>query len=75
MIRRETTRDKIVHFVTEYARQNHNAPSTRQIATAIGVSQNRVVGCIEKLEDEHRIQRIDGRLKVVGATYTPPDEI
>lgn len=75
MLRRETTRDKIVRYVTEYAQQNHNAPSTRQIASAIGVSQNRVVGCILKLEDECRIVRVDGRLKVVGASYIPPDEL
>lgn len=68
----KTTRDKVLNFVAGYAEDSHNAPSTRQIAKALKISQNRVMECLDDLEDEGRIERIDGRIKVIGAVYIPP---
>ncbi len=69
---RETTRDRVIAVIAEYAEANHNAPSTYQIAAMLGISQIRVRQCIDKLEAERRIERPDGRLKLIGAEYTPP---
>lgn len=70
---RTTRRDQILVYISEYASEHHNAPSTYQIAEASGVSQVRVRYCLRQLADEGRIEYIDGKLRVVGAEYIPAE--
>lgn len=73
--RRQLRRDEIIAFMAEYAMDHHNAPSTREIAYALGIAQQTAYHHILKLIVEGRIIQVDGRFKLVGAEYIPPDTL
>lgn len=66
-------RDEIVAYFAEYAVDHHNAPSTREIAYALGIAQQTVYRHLLKLQAEGRVRQVDGRFMLVGAEYIPPD--
>lgn len=72
--KRQLRRDEIIAFMAEYAVDHHNAPSTREIAFALGIAQQTVVHHLEILKQEGRLQVLDGKLKLTGAVYIPPPE-
>jgi DNA-binding MarR family transcriptional regulator len=65
-------RDQIEAYIAAYAQEHHNSPSAEHLAGVFNMSRQMVDKHIQKLIDEGRAERIDGDLKLVGATYTPP---
>jgi predicted transcriptional regulator len=73
--KRRLRRDEIISFMAEYVVDHHNAPSTREIAYALGIAQQTAYHHILKLIAEGRVIQVDGRFKLVGAEYIPPDTL
>lgn len=74
-VKTETRRDQIIAFIAEYAVTHHNAPSTLEIAQAFGIHSSTVYDHMIKLMAEDRLIQVDGRWKIPGADYTPPDTL
>lgn len=72
--KRQLRRDEIVAFFAEYAVDHHNAPSTREIAYALGIAQQTVYRHLLKLCEEGRMAQLDGKFKLTDARYIPPPE-
>lgn len=71
---RETRRDQILRYMISFIEAHHNAPSTYEIARQFGIAQQTARDHLDKLMDEGRVVRVDGRLKLSGAEYIGPEE-
>lgn len=72
-MKKRTRRDEIFTFMAEYITDHHNAPSSHEIARHFKLKQQTVYNHLLKLIAEDRIVRVDGRLKLAGGEYIPPD--
>ena len=70
-----TRRAQILAFIAEYATDHHNAPSTLEIARAMGISQQCVYNHMVKLIAERRLMKLDGKWKIPAAHYIAPDNL
>ena len=68
-------RDEILLFIAEYARDNHNAPSTREIASNFAISHQAVYTYMQKLIDEGRLVQSGGRWKIPDNEYIISDKL
>lgn len=67
---RKLKRDEALQAICRYAEANGGAkPSTRQLATLLMVSQSRAWMLLNELEDEGRIARVNGRIRVIGERW------
>jgi predicted transcriptional regulator len=69
--------DDVMLVICEHARMNNGAvPNNREIASQIGVSQQRVNYLMMRLALEGRIQWINRYVyKVIDATWEPPPNV
>lgn len=74
LLAKRTRRDEIIDFIATYATDHHNAPSTLEIARVFGIAQQTVYHHMIKLMAEGRLVQPDGKWKLPGATYIPPDQ-
>lgn len=74
-----TRRDEILQVICDYADQHiGNSPSVRDLLFAMKsrgykISQGTIQIHLVKLQAERRIDRLDGKLIVIGADWIPPD--
>lgn len=78
--KRQTRRDELMQVIIDYAHRHvGNSPSLRDLtreAKSLGyrMSLSAVRQHVTKLEAEHRLERRDGKLIVIGADWLPPGE-
>lgn len=78
--KRQTRRDELMQVIIDYAHRHvGNSPSLRDLtreARSLGyrMSLSAVRQHVTKLEAEHRLERRDGKLIVIGADWLPPGE-
>ncbi len=65
-------RYEIMMFIASYTIAHHNAPSTYEIAAHFRLNQKTVRAHLDKLIDEGKAVRIDGKLKLIQGEYYPP---
>lgn len=70
-----TRRDEILLFIAEYTRDNHNAPSLRQIAANFGITHQCVSIYVHTLIDEGRLEQSDGNWKIPINEYVISDKL
>ncbi len=65
----------LYQYIINYKRHNDgNTPTIREICTDCGISSNSVaVYRLRQLESANLIKRRDGKIFVIGATWTPPE--
>ena len=68
-------RDEIYNYICEYA-QKHGGPtpSIRELALAFGLAYTTVYQHVQLLIGEQRLDQRDGKLVVIGAQWSPPDD-
>lgn len=72
---RETRRDQILHYMAEFIKEHHNAPSTLEIARHFCIAQQTAYSHVVKLMAERRLEQVDGRWKIPHATYEAPENL
>lgn len=65
-------RDEIMVYIASYTTIHHNAPSTYEIAAHFRLNQKTVRAHLDKLIDEGKAERVDGKLKLIEGEYYPP---